>query len=163
MKALLTGILLIFVLAPTLVLAEKPTDSRAIAGMQTGKILWDITLADPQKLISRLNVIEETYQDMVRQGLQPKMVFAFRGGAAGLITKNIDSLNLELATDVLMLHERLKQIQKLKGVHMEACTIATRRYNLEQKDLLSGITMVGNTFLSIMGYQNQGFATIKID
>lgn len=163
MKTLLTRILLVFALAPGLVFADKPTDSRAIADMKTGKILWDITLANPQNLISRLNVIEETHQDMIRQGLQPKMVFAFRGGAAGLIAKDTDKLSLDIATDVIMLHERIKQIQKLEGVHMEACVIATRRFNLEQKDLLPGITMVGNTFLSIMGYQNQGFATIKID
>jgi intracellular sulfur oxidation DsrE/DsrF family protein len=163
MKPLLTRILLIFALAPGLVFADKPTDSRAIVGMQTGKILWDITLSNPKRLIARLNVIEETHQDMIRQGLQPKMVFAFRGGAAGLIAQDTDQLNLELAAEVLMLHERIKQVQKLEGVHMEACAIAARRFHLDQKDLLPGITLVGNTFLSIMGYQNQGFAIIKID
>lgn len=163
MKALLSCVLLALTFAPGLVLADKPTDSRAIAGMQTGKILWDVTTGDPQRLIARLNVIEETYQDMIRQGLQPKMVFAFRGGAAGLIAKSTDKLSLELAVDVLMLHERIRQIQQLKDVHMEACAIATRRFHLAQEDLLPGITLVGNTFLSVMGYQNQGFVTIKID
>lgn len=163
MKAFLKSFLLILILAPGLVLAGKPTDSRAIAGMDKAKILWDVTLANPQGLISRLSVIEETHQDMVRQGLKPNMVFAFRGGAAGLIGRDTDQLDIERAAEVRMLHDRIAQIQQLEGVHMEACAIATRRFNLSQEDLLPGITLVGNTFLSIMGYENQGFATIRID
>lgn len=163
MKTLFASFSLILALAPGLVLADKPTDSRAIAGMQTGQILWDVTLANPQGLISRLNVIEETHQDMIRQGLKPKMVFAFRGGAAGLIGRDTEKLDIERAAEVRMLHDRIAQIQQLDGVHMEACSIATRRFNLGQEDLLPGITLVGNTFLSIMGYENQGYATIQID
>ena len=163
MKAFIRCVALILTLAPGLVLADKPSDSRAIAGMQTGQILWDITLANPQGLIARLNVIEETHQDMIRQGLKPKMVFAFRGGAAGLIARNTDKLDIERAAEVRMLHDRIAQIQQLDGVHMEACVIATRRFNLDQKDLLPGITLVGNTFLSIMGYEKQGYTTIRID
>jgi intracellular sulfur oxidation DsrE/DsrF family protein len=163
MTAVLNRLMLFVALVPALALADKPTDTRALAGMNTGQILWDITLADPKRLIARLDVIEETHQDMVRQGLKPKMVFAFRGGAAGLIAKDTSQLEMGRASKVERLHDRIAEIQQLNGTHMEACSIATRRFDLEQNDLLPGITLVGNTFLSIMGYENQGFATIWID
>ncbi|MDR9497745.1 MAG: hypothetical protein RI556_01095 [Hydrogenovibrio sp.] len=163
MTAILTRLMLLIALVPTLALADKPTDARAIAVMDTGQILWDVTIADPERLIARLEVIEETHQDMVRQGLEPKMVFAFRGGAAGLIAKDTGQLDMDRAAKIERLHDRIADIQQLDGTHMEACSIATRRFDLAQSDLLPGITLVGNTFLSIMGYENQGFATIRID
>lgn len=168
MKAFLMRFAFILALAPGLVLANsvstKPLDSRALAGLEQGKILWDITLANPDALIARLNVLEETYEDMVRQGLKPNMIFTFRGGAAGLIAKDLSHLDIEQASAVGQVQYKLTELMKRPGVHMEACQIATRRFNITQQDqLLPGISLVGNTFLSIMGYENQGYTTIRID
>ncbi|WP_018875735.1 hypothetical protein [Thioalkalivibrio sp. ALE31] len=163
MHRLLASFLLGALLLPGLALADKPGDQRAIAGMDTGRILWDITIGEPDRLIARLSVIRETYDDMQRQGLEPEMVFAFRGGAAGLIARSTDHLDIEDVSTVRHIHERLEGLLELDGIHMEACSIATRRFDLEQDDLLPGIHLVGNTFLSIMGYENQGYATIRID
>ncbi|WP_018138734.1 MULTISPECIES: hypothetical protein [unclassified Thioalkalivibrio] len=145
------------------VAAEKPSDERALAGIEHGQILWDITIGDPERLIARLSVIEETHEDMVRQGLEPNMVFAFRGGAAALIARDTDHLEIEDVSAVRHIHDRLADIQELDGVHMEACYIATRRFDLGQDDLIPGVNLVGNTFLSIMGYEQQGYTTIRID
>ncbi|WP_018875039.1 DsrE family protein [Thioalkalivibrio sp. ALJ1] len=163
MKMLLTSLLGFSLLLPTAALADKPSDERAIAGLENGRILWDITIGDPERLIARLSVIEETYDDMVRQGLEPEMMFAFRGGAAGMIAASTDHLELEDVSAVRHIHERLEDLLAREGVHMEACSIATRRFDLTQDDLLPGIQLVGNTFLSIMGYESQGYATIRID
>lgn len=163
MKGPITILLLCGLLLPGLAGADRPGDERALAGIETGRILWDVTLGDPQQLASRLDVIRETYDDLVRQGVEPDMVFAFRGGAAGLITGSTDHLALGEVTAVERVHERLRALQQLDGVHMEACNIATRRFELGQDDLLPGIHLVGNTFLSMMGYGNQGYTAIRID
>ncbi|WP_018872847.1 DsrE family protein [Thioalkalivibrio sp. ALJ16] len=163
MKNLLASLLCCALLLPGLALAEKPGDQRAIAGMDTGRILWDITIGEPERLIARLSVIQETYEDMQRQGLEPDMVFAFRGGAAALIARDTDHLEIEDVSAARHIHERLQALMELDGIHMEACQIATRRFDLGQEDLIPGVQLVGNTFLSIMGYENQGYTTIRID
>ncbi|WP_019626796.1 DsrE family protein [Thioalkalivibrio sp. ALJT] len=163
MKNLLASLLYCALLLPGLALAEKPDDQRAIAGMDNGRILWDITIGEPERLIPRLSVIHETYQDMQRQGLEPDMVFAFRGGAAALIAHDTDHLEIEDVSAARHIHERLQALMELEGIHMEACQIATRRFDLSQDDLIPGVYLVGNTFLSIMGYENQGYTTIRID
>jgi len=156
MKYLRTTLLACSLLLPAAALTDTPGDTRAIAGMETGRIMWDITIGDPDRLIGRLDVIEQTFDDMVRQGLKPDMVFGFRGGAAGLIATSTDR-NIE------HIHERLQRLLERDGIHMEACSLATQRFGLAQKDLLPGIHLVGNTFLSIMGYEHQGYATIRLD
>lgn len=164
MKTFFSRLVIILVLAPGLVLAEKPSDQRALASIESGKILWDITLANPQALLSRLTVLEETYDDMLRQGLKPNMIFTFRGGAAGLIAADLRGLDIERAAEVGQVQDKLTSLMKRPGVHMEACAIATRRFNLTKQDqLMPGVLLVGNTFLSIMGYENQGYTTIRID
>lgn len=163
MRCLIAFLLLFTLWLPGLALADKPGDERALAGMETGRILWDITIAEPERLSARLDVIRETYEDMQRQGLEPRMVFAFRGGAAALIARSTDHIEIEDVAAVRDVHERLESLQGSDGIHMEACHIATRRFDLEQDDLLPGIHLVGNTFLSIMGYENQGYTTIRID
>jgi intracellular sulfur oxidation DsrE/DsrF family protein len=162
MQNVIPRLFLFALLLPALALA-KPSDTRALNQMESGRILWDITLSNPEGLIARLAVIEETYQDMLRQGVTPNMVFAFRGGAAGLMAKDPNHLTLEQQQSVRLLQQRIAKLQQLKGVHMEVCQIAARRFDLKQQDLIPGLHMVGNTFLSIMGYQNQGYATIRID
>lgn len=143
--------------------AGKPDDARALQGVETGRILWDVTLGDPAALAGRLDVIRETYDDMLRQGVKPEMVFGFRGGAARLVARSTQDSDLDHAPEVDAVHERLMSLLDLAGVHMEACAIATRRINLGADDLLPGIHLVGNTFLSIMGYEQKGYATIRID
>ncbi|AHF01852.1 hypothetical protein THIAE_08875 [Thiomicrospira aerophila AL3] len=168
MNTFFRSFILCVVLSPGLVMANssitKPSDSRALAGLEQGKILWDITLAQPDALIARLNVLEETYHDMVRQNLTPNMMFTFRGGAVQHLAQDLSQRDLDQAAASLAVQQKLSELLALPGIHMEACQIATRRFNLtRQEDLMQGVTLVGNTFLSIMGYENQGYTTIRID
>jgi intracellular sulfur oxidation DsrE/DsrF family protein len=45
---------------------------------------------------------------------------------------------------------------------MEACSVATRLFGVDNGTLLDGIKPVGNTFVSLTGYQAQGYANIPI-
>lgn len=154
----------VLLLLSTPLLAEKPGDSAALAGVEDGRIIWDVTQGDPAILSARLDVIEETYDDMVRQDVTPRMVFAFRGGAARLIATDIDAhVDLADRDAALLVQEKLTALLTRSGVVMEACDIATRRFDLGPDDLMSGVDAVGNTFLSLMGYGQQGYVAIPIN
>jgi|GEM_PF-124111 len=159
--ALLLTIATLLMAAP-LVAAEKPADTRALAGVKQGKVIWDVTVGEPKKLLMLLGVIEETYDDLVRQGVKPDMVFAFHGPVLKLLTTERDGLTLdeELAHDEVA--EKIRDLQQRPGVHMEGCSIAARLLNVDIKTLLPGIEPVGNTFVSQIGYQAKGYAFIPI-
>lgn len=141
---------------------QRPDDRVALAGVEVGRIFWDVTIADPWVLAGRLGVIDETYRDMVRQRVTPEMVLAFRGGAIRLLNADPQRLPEDLRDGAAQVQRQLQAMLELPGVRMEACYIAMRRVPLEPENLMPGIKAVGNTFLSAMGYGQKGYVAIPI-
>jgi intracellular sulfur oxidation DsrE/DsrF family protein len=165
MHRFLPGLMLL--LLPGLALAAdvpRPDDTRSLQGIEEARILWDVTVADPDKLLARLGVIEQTYRDIERQGVTPRMLFGFRGGSVRLLTVNAADRNLEHAQALLRIHDKLAELQALAGVErMEVCSIASRRAGITQADLVEPLVEVGNTFVTAAAYAQRGYARIKID
>lgn len=141
---------------------KRPHDRLALEGVKVGRIFWDITIADPVVLVGRLKVIAETYRDMVRQGVKPEMILAFRGGSVRLLNADVAKLSKELQAGAIEVQQHLDRMMELPGVRIESCYIAMRRVPLEPENLARGIHTVNNTFLSAMGYGQKGYISIPI-
>ncbi|KAA3629645.1 MAG: hypothetical protein DWQ09_05245 [Proteobacteria bacterium] len=142
--------------------AAKPNDADALKGVSEGRVVWDITKGDPKSLLLFLKVIEETYDDLKRQNVTPDMVFTFHGPVVKLISTAPQNLPLddeEALEEIVALLQRMNQ---RPGVRMESCSVATRLFGIDNKTILKGIKPVGNTFVSLIGYQKQGYALIPI-
>ena len=153
---------LVFLINFPLAHAEKPADRAALEGVAVGKVVWDINTGDPRKLSLYLEVIQETYDDLIRQSVAPDMVFAFRGASVLLISTDLEAVPFEQHLDVEAVAALLADLNKRPGVKMEACTVACRLYGVEAENLLPGVQAVGNTFVSLIGYQAKGYAIIPI-
>jgi intracellular sulfur oxidation DsrE/DsrF family protein len=152
----------IFLTAPSLGHAEKPLDSAALEGVTAGKVVWDINTGDARKLGLYLRVIQETYDDLVRQGVSPDMIFAFRGKSVLLVSTDRDQVPLEEFDQLDEVAGLLADLNGRPGVKMEACSVACRLFGVNADNLLPGIRAVGNTFVSLIGYQANGYGTIPI-
>jgi intracellular sulfur oxidation DsrE/DsrF family protein len=108
-----------------------------------------------------LPVIRETVDDLRRQGVEPDVILAFPGKSVLLVSKEREQIPLE---DFEHLDKIAGQLAGLReqGVRMEACSVATRLFGVDNATLLDGIEPVGNTFVSLTGYQAQGYANIPI-
>ncbi len=155
--------LLLLILISPLTFADKPDDADALKGIDTGKVVWDVTLSKPGRLLFVMKVIEETYQDLIRQNVTPDMVFAFRGGVLRLLS----SQPLELDEDAKVARDELltliKNMSKKPGIKMESCSLATRVLGIDNSTIIREVKPVGNTFVSLIGYQQQGYALIPIN
>jgi intracellular sulfur oxidation DsrE/DsrF family protein len=153
----LTALLLGFATA----YAESPDDADALKGVETGKVVFDMNTADAKKTVLYLTVIEETVNDMTRQGVKPDVILAFRGPSVKLISKDREQVD---PADIEHLDKIAAQLADLHkhGVRMESCSVATRMLKVNNDRLLDGIKPVGNTFVSLTGYQAQGYALIPI-
>ncbi len=157
---LLTLTALTFATGP-LAAADKPDDADALKGVTEGRVVFDINISEPAKLPLYLMVIDETISDLERQDVKPEVILAFRGKAVTMVSTDLERIDLESLTDIEKAAEQLAALQE-RGVRMEACSVATRLFGVDNQSLLPGIKPVGNTFVSLIGYQAQGYATIPI-
>ncbi|KPV41886.1 hypothetical protein AN478_00360 [Thiohalorhabdus denitrificans] len=164
MRNLLFALLLLLPAAFPAIAAERPDDARSLQGIEEGRILWDVTLDDPGRLLSRLKVVEQTYRDLERQGVEPRMLLAFRSGAVRLLAEDLDRVELAEEPAVRQVQRKLVELARLEGVtRIEACSLATRRVELSQEDLVEPVVEVGNTFLTAAAYAQRGYARIRLD
>ena len=155
------GLLTSLLLSMAVSAAEKPNDADALKGVDKGKVVFDINMANPKKMTLYLSVIRETVDDLKRQGVEPDVILAFRGKSVRLISKDRDSMELTDDEHLEKIATQLADLQN-QGVRMEACSVATRLFQVDNGTLLDGIKPVGNTFVSLTGYQAQGYANIPI-
>ena len=140
---------------------SAPDDSDALRGVSKGKVVFDINMAEPKKMTLYLSVIKQTVDDLVRQKVEPDVILAFRGLSVRLVSKNREQMELTDFEYLDKISAQLSELQK-QGVRMEACSVATRLFKVDNKSLLDGIKPVGNTFVSLTGYHAQGYASIPI-
>jgi len=142
---------------------KKPDDSYALQGVETGKVVFDVNIpGNAKKMQLYMNVIKQTYDDLVRQNVKPDMVLAFRGMAVRLIsTQQPDDLPLDDEDALQAVAKMIAGLQE-KGVRVEACSVATNLFKVPHESLLPDVVPVGNTFISLTGYQAKGYAVIPI-
>ncbi len=154
--------LLLLLLLPGMAAAEKPSDANALADVSAGKIAWDINMDSAEKLLLYLKVMDETYEDLKRQGVEPDMVLTFRGPSVRLITSDRTDVPLDQEVHLDGVAEQIKAMLDKPNVRAEACSVATRLTGVDPATLLPGVEHVGNTFVSQIGYQAKGYAIIPI-
>ena len=150
-------------IAVTLAWAEKPDDADALAGIDTGKVVWDVTLSNPSRLLFVMKVIDETYQDLVRQNVTPDMVFTFHGRVLKLLSSQPLELSLDEESALEELLALIQTMSEKPGIKMESCSIASRVLGIDNSTIVPAVKPVGNTFVSLIGYQQKGYAFIPID
>jgi len=154
--------LLLLLLVPGIASADKPSDASALEGVTSGKIAWDINMSSADKLLLYLKVMDETYEDLKRQGVEPDMVLTFRGPSVRLITTERTDVPLDEEPHYDGIAEQMQGLLAKPNVRAEACSVATRLTGVDADTLLPGIEHVGNTFVSQIGYQAKGYAIIPI-
>ena len=137
------------------------TDENALQGVDIGKGLFDINLTHASKLELYLSVIKKTHADFIRQGSKPKFVIAFRGASVRLISSETWSFSKEDQQSLAKSASIIKELQEL-GIALEACSIATDLFKVDNSTLLPGVQVVGNTFVSLISYQAKGYSLIPI-
>jgi intracellular sulfur oxidation DsrE/DsrF family protein len=152
-RALIIAMLLMLTCSHEVHAAQKPDDREALAGLKTAKVIFDVRVADIDKLLFNLRLFDETLEGMVAQGIKPEMIVAFRGPGVKLLTAT--ALDDEVAT--------LFKALKKKGVRFEACAVAMRVFKADPAGLVPEVKLVANVFNSFIGYQNKGYAMIAIN
>lgn len=155
--------ILFLIILPTTVLSEdRIDDGDALEGVKETKAIYDFRINKSVKLNFFLEVIEKTFDDLVRQGQIPEFVVAFRGATVRLITNENWSFSEEDQKELEKSATLIKDLHG-RGVKFEACSIAAGLFKVDRNSYLPEIKPVGNTLVSLIGYQAKGYGIVPIN
>ncbi|NOQ45232.1 MAG: hypothetical protein GQ559_00920, partial [Desulfobulbaceae bacterium] len=75
-------LLVLFSLSFNPVHASSYLHGPAIDGQETIKIVFDVNVGEPEKLLLRMRLIDQTFSELQEAGITPVFVVAFRGKAS---------------------------------------------------------------------------------
>ena len=129
--------------------------------LKEAKVAFDITAGEAKRLLSILNVIDETRETFVKQGVTPRFVLAFRGPATLLVQSNQEKIKPEDRETVQKIATKLKQLKAAPGVEsVEQCSVAMRLVEVKKEHVMPELTIVENSWVTLIGYQARGYAYI---
>ena len=155
------GIFVALVIFSANATAVEPHANEGLDGVTVGKVVWDVSLADPQKLLPNFRVLRQTYDDLVARKIKPEMVITFRGPVVKLLTTNIDQLPTAEKQAAGGVQQIIQDLATRDGIQLLACGISTRAFGVDNV-LMSEVKSVSNSFLPLLGYQSKGYALIAI-
>jgi len=142
--------------------AKEINDSAALKDLKIAKSVFLIDFTNPKKTAFYLNIIKGSYDGLVRQNVKPEFVLVFIGKTVEyLTTQPTDELEMEYAEQLHSIAETAKALKAL-GVRMEVCAVATKVFGIDNATILPSMDVVGDGFISLIGWQNQGYKLVPI-
>ena len=155
---------LVLMLFSSAVQAEKTVinDAAALGDLKTGKGVFLVDIGDAKKLNFYLEVIQGTYKGMKEQGVEPDFVLVYIGPSVKYLTSSPSTEVEKSAGGVLLEIESNVEALAGLGVRQEICAVATRVFGIDDESVFPGLTLVGDGFISLIGYQAQGYNLVPV-
>ena len=140
----------------------KYDNDRALKNVVQPNVYFDVNLDDSQKLLLRMNLLEQTVRQLKEGGLDMSVVIGFRGGASRFVTKGDDYVLDDESGNKKKIQEWVSRFAA-EGMIIEQCSIAADLLAIAHEDFLPGVQIVANGYVSLIGYQNQGYSVVPMD
>jgi len=159
---LISALLMLLIAHLTLADGRTINDKAALADLKTGKGVFLVDIGDARKLNFYLEVIQGTHKGMKSQGVEPDFVLVYIGPSVKYLTTSPSEAAEQAAGDILMdIESNVAKLAEL-GVRQEICAVATRVFKIDNDTLVSGLTLVADGFVSLIGYQAQGYHLVPV-
>lgn len=141
--------------------ANAADDKSSLSGLKEVKVAFDLKEGNPKALLNRLDIIDETRQSLLSQGVTPHFILAFRGPATKLLQTDPDMIKPEDRELAAKVAAKVKEMSSASGIDgFEQCAVAVREQGTKVEKVLPQVHVVGNGFISLMAYQAKGYAYI---
>jgi len=85
-KSILTMIIFFFLCSTITAFSDGYANKRALQNISTVKTYFDVNMGIAKKLVTRLKLIDTTYEQLTAAGVRPEFVVGFRGKASRFVT-----------------------------------------------------------------------------
>lgn len=135
----------------------------ALNGVKGLDAVFDIGLGSPTAAALVFPAIRDVHFSPEVRALPapPRTVLVFRSKAVRLLSSDRSGLDKDEVAAYDKVAELLRQFKK-DGVRLEVCMYAVKNAGIDPATLLPEVDRVANGFVSILGYQAQGYSLVGI-
>lgn len=153
-------LLVLFLVSATPAVSEEYA---ALKGVNKVQAVFDVTIGSAKAAPVVFWAVRNVYEDQSVRGLPepPQIAVVFHGLAVKLISTNREGYSDEEKKALDEFADMLRQMKK-DGVTLEVCLYAVKVLGVDPASILPEIDQVGNGFISVAGYQAQGYSVIGI-
>ncbi len=136
----------------------------ALEGVKSVKTVFDVSQGSPQTANIVFWAVNNVNDDKSVRALSepPQVTVVFRGPAVKMITTDRNGFK-ESDNEALDKFANMIQQMKKDGVKFEVCDYALKVMGVDPKNILPEVDHVANGFISIAGYQAQGYSVITVN
>ena len=136
----------------------------ALEGVKSVKTVFDVSQGSPQTANIVFWAVNNVNDDKSVRALSepPQVAVVFHGPAVKMISTDRNGFK-ESDNEALDKFANMIQQMKKDGVKFEVCDYALKVMGVDPKTVLPEVDHVGNGFISIAGYQAQGYSVITIN
>ncbi len=152
---------LVLVLVPTFALAEGYAS--ALKGVKSYNAVFEVSQGDPKVANIVFWAVKNSYEVPEVKALSspPNVAIVFHGPAVKLLSSDKTSFKEAEWDEVKKFQETLREMKK-DGVTLEVCLYAVKVMGVDKATIIPEVDQVGNGFVSVIGYQMQGYAVVRI-
>ncbi|GGE79267.1 hypothetical protein GCM10011533_34490 [Streptosporangium jomthongense] len=135
----------------------------ALKGVKNYDAVYEVSQGDPKVVNPVFLVIKNSYEAPEVKSLSkdPNIAIVFHGPVVKLLSTDSASFNEAELVEIKKFQTTLKQMKK-DGVTLEVCRYALKGMGVDEATIIPEIDPVDNGFVSVIGYQMQGYAVIRI-
>ena len=135
----------------------------ALKDVKGVKVLFNVSLGDPTFNNIVLWAVRNVYQDETVRALpeKPKVVVVFHGPVVKLLSSDRSGFETKDIAEIDKFQAALREMKK-EGVTLEVCLYAAKVMGVDPATIIPEIDQVGNGFISIAGYEAQGYGMINV-
>ena len=135
----------------------------ALKGVQSYDAVFEVTQANPKVANIVFWAVKNSYEASEVKALakDPNIVVVFHGPAVKMLSTDRSHFNGADWAEVEKFQTTLRQMKK-NGVKLEICLYAAKVMGVAKDTIIPEIDHVGNGFVSVIGYQMQGYGVVRI-
>lgn len=135
----------------------------ALKDVKGVKVVFNVSQADPAINNVVFWAVRDVYQDKAVSTLpeKPRVAVVFHGQIVKLLSSDRTGFDEKNIAEINKFQDTLREMKK-EGVKLEICLYAVQVMGVDPATIMAEIDQVGNGFISVAGYQAQGYSVITI-
>lgn len=140
---------------------ENANDQPSLAGLAQVKVAFDLSNGEGKTLLTYINVIDDARQSLIKLGVKPQIVIAFRGPATRLVQTDLTQVNPADREYIGKIAEKIDVLRSAEGVeNIELCGVSMRFLGTNPRNVVPGVNVVENSWVSLAVYQAKGYGYV---